>query len=169
MSRALVISVLCCCCTNCWISKCLNIYVYDPKCGVNSPDNQIRRDRERERESGVQEECCSAAVLQCCSAAGCSLGRPASPPTLQSSHRCRQQVRHCESVPSAHACNYSGHASTQSPVCGFRVCLLLTKMCFESFMGMSIATWRRQPGHSLDGGDIQFCRYRLSPLGPVGP
>ena len=126
-------------------------------------------ERERERESGVQEECCSAAVLQCCSAAGCSLGRPASPPTLQSSHRCRQQVRHCESVPSAHACNYSGHASTQSPVCGFRVCLLLTKMCFESFMGMSIATWRRQPGHSLDGGDIQFCRYRLSPLGPVGP
>ena len=119
------------------------------------------RERARERRAG--------GVLQCCSAAGCSLGRPASPPTLQSSHRCRQQVRHCESVPSAHACNYSGHASTQSPVCGFRVCLLLTKMCFESFMGMSIATWRRQPGHSLDGGDIQLCRHRLSPLGPEGP
>ena len=64
MSRALVISVLCCCCTNCWISKCLNIYVYDPKCGVNSPDNQISRDRERESERAACRR--SAAVLQCC-------------------------------------------------------------------------------------------------------
>ena len=164
MSRALVISVLCCCCTNCWISKCLNIYVYDPKCGVNSPDNQISRDRERESERAACRR--SAAVLQCCRLQSRQTSLATNTAVQAASETFKMQ---CASVPTAHACNYSGHASTQSPVCGFRVCLLLTKMCFESFMGMSIATWRRQPGHSLDGGDIQFCRYRLSPLGPVGP